>query len=167
MSFIGIISKPNKLKYIEKIINLNKTENTDIIFINNSNICNMKNIKFETILIIGNINEIKNINILKKIISCTKYLIIQLDSNENIDILKDLKLNVVTFGFNQKSTITVSSVEEENIILCLQRSIKTLANNIIEPQEINIKVENEEYDIDSIIGITSMFLVHDIRKIKV
>ena len=43
---------------------------------------------------------------------------------------------------NQKSTVTASSVEEDNILVCLQRSIKDLESNIIEVQELKIKSEN-------------------------
>ena len=49
------------------------------------------------------------------------------------DIEKPIK--IITFGFNTKATITISSVKEEKIIVCLQRYIEKINGEIIDTQE--------------------------------
>ena len=48
---------------------------------------------------------------------------------------------IITYGFNEKATITISSIKEENTMLCIQRNIKKIDGKIIEEQEENIKIE--------------------------
>ena len=65
------------------------------------------------------------------------------DIKENIELLENLTLNLITYGFNSKATITTSSVEEQKMLICLQRGIKNLQGKIIEPQEIEIETSQE------------------------
>ena len=142
MSLIGIIAKKKDIKEIKN--------NLDIVYevieINNKSIENLKNIKFEQIIInkdlVLNKQEEEYI---KKIINATKYIIINADINiqilNNIEIDKPLK--IITYGFNSKSTISISSVKEDYIILSIQREIEKLNNE---------KVENQEKKIDLIKG---------------
>ena len=69
--------------------------------------------------------------------SKTKYLIINCDIE--IDMLKKIKLEnpikTITYGFNSKATITISSVKDEKILVCLQRDIQKVDGKIIEAQE--------------------------------
>lgn len=51
--------------------------------------------------------------------------------------ISDLK--VITYGFNSKSTVTASSVTEEEMLICVQRNIINIKGKKIEPQEINIE----------------------------
>ena len=142
MSLIGIIAKKKDIKEIKN--------NLDIVYevieINNKSIENLKNIKFEQIIInkdlVLNKQEEEYI---KKLINTTKYIIINADINiqilNNIEIDKPLK--IITYGFNSKSTISISSVKEDYIILSIQREIEKLNNE---------KVENQEKKIDLIKG---------------
>ena len=61
-----------------------------------------------------------------------------MDIFNKIKIEKPIKL--ITFGFNSKATITISSIKEEKIIVCLQRDIQRFDNKIIETQEKEIKI---------------------------
>lgn len=135
MFFIGLITNQKNEIYIknelEKII---PPEN--LIFINEKNINNMKNIIFETVLIDEKIN---NIIELRKIVSKSKYVILNSDFEINKKIFENLNLNVITYGFNNKGTFTVSSIEENEIIICLQRIIFTKNGRKIEPQEYEMK----------------------------
>ena len=74
---------------------------------------------------------------MKEIISNTKYLII--NGDVEIEILKYIKIEkpikLITFGFNSKSTITISSVKDEKIIVCFQRDIEKTNGEILERQE--------------------------------
>ena len=69
--------------------------------------------------------------------------------------------NIITYGFNSKATITISSIKEESTMLCIQRSIKGVNNNIIEEQEFNINIErnnvNKLYNVLVIFTILSIY----------
>ena len=135
MFFIGVITNQKNEIYVrEKLKKIIPIEN--IIFITEKNIFNIKNIKFETIIIDSKLN---NINELRRIISNAKYIILNADIQMDFDIINDLQLNIITYGFNNKSTFTVSSIEENDIIICLQRIILNKKNIKIEPQEYKLK----------------------------
>lgn len=153
MSFIGIIGENHAKQQIDSEF---KKEN--IIHINEKNIDNMKNIKFETILVLGKIAT--NKEIVKKIITKAKYLIINSDREENLELINEIDVNVITYGFNSKSTITASSVNEDEMLICVQRRLEDRENNEIEPQEIKIERKNLEITNSSVIGIVSLFLLY-------
>ena len=111
-----------------------------IIMINKKNIDNIKNIKFE--IIVMDTNILGNTPIVQKIILNAKLLIVNTDLDVNLQCVKNLKLRLISYGLNSKSTVTVSSFEEETALVSLQRSIRTLNDNIIEPQEVKIIMEN-------------------------
>lgn len=139
MSFIGILTETKKETEIKQTLKkhfqiLNQVHT--IISINNKNIDNIKNIKFEIIVLDANV--IGNTPIIQKMILNAKVLVVNTDLEVNLNCVKNLKLRVISYGLNSKSTLTVSSVNEETILVSLQRSIKTLKDNIIEPQEIKI-----------------------------
>ncbi len=160
MTFLGIISDGKNETYINKILT-NKLKNVNIININEKNIENIKNVRFETILICGENRKILNkLDILKSIISNVKYLVINVDIESNMVVLDNLELNVITFGFNSKSTITASSVNEDNILICVQRTIKNIKDYQIEPQEISIKQNNENINIYTLMGIVSILIIY-------
>ena len=82
---------------------------------------------------------------MNEIISKAKFLI--LNGDIEIKVLKEIKvekpIKVITFGFNTKATITISSVKEEKIIVCLQRDIEKIDGEIIETQEKEIRISKE------------------------
>ena len=139
MFFIGVVTNQKNEEHIKnKLSNVVPAEN--IIFITEKNILNIKNIKFESLLIDSKIN---NITELRKIISNSKYIILNSDIEMNLDAIKNLDLVVITYGFNNKSTFTVSSIEENDIIICLQRIIFNKKGNEIEPQEYELKIDKD------------------------
>lgn len=139
MFFIGVVTNQKNEEYIKnKLSNVVPAEN--IIFITEKNIFNIKNIKFESLLIDSKIN---NTTELRKIISNSKYIILNSDIEMNLDAIKNLDLVVITYGFNNKSTFTVSSIEENEIIICLQRIIFNKKGNEIEPQEYELKIDKD------------------------
>lgn len=163
MPFIGIASKINDSNFIKnEIIKNAKLNKFEIININLKSIQNVKNIKFDTIVINENIEELlEHSKYLEDIISKSKYLVINSDIKNNLDWLKNSKTNVITYGFNAKATITISSVKEENTMLCIQRSFKNIEENIIEEQEINIKLKknnvNKLYNVLVIFAILGIY----------
>ena len=128
----------------------------NIIFITEKNITNIKNIQFETIVIDAKINNKTEI---RKIVSNSKYVILNSDIDANVEMMNDLKLTVFTYGFNNKSTFTVSSIQEKNMIICLQRIILNKRKRIIEPQEYEIEIE-ENIDKYAIIATEILTLLY-------
>lgn len=144
MLLVGIVAKKKDVEAIKKEI---KGENIEIIEITKESIKNIKNIKFEEIIFMENINfEEEEYKYMNEIISKIQYLIlngdIEIDILNKIDVQKPIKL--ITFGFNSKSTITISSVTDEKIIVCLQRDIEKPNGEIIECQEKQIKNTNNK-----------------------
>ena len=137
MFFVGIITNQKNETYIKNEL-VRKMPLENIIFINDKNISNVKNIKFETIIIDA---KIKNKFELRKILSNSKYIILNSDIELDINILNDLNLVVITYGFNNKSTFSVSSITENSMIICLQRIIFGKNEKKYEPQEYEVKLQ--------------------------
>jgi len=155
MSFLGIITNQKNEEYMKKIISKYfPVEN--IIFITDKNINNVKNVRFETILMD---KKIKNVDTLKKIIINTKYLILNSDLDLELYMLKNLKLTVISYGFNNKATFTISSISDNKIIIFLQRIMSNIQGKKYDPQEFALgKEENKE--INSIIGANILKLMY-------
>ena len=149
MACIGIVADKNSEQEIEKIL-LEKCKEYNniftIIIINEKSINNIKNIKFETILIYKNI--IKSEDVFKQILLNTKYLILNSDIEKPLKIVENIDITIITYGFNSKATITASSVNENEILLCIQRNILNLNKKLIEPQEINIYTKTQNKHIE-------------------
>lgn len=141
MPFIGIISKECDSNFIRNEILKNTDSKLEIFNINNRNIENIKNIRFETIVINDSINKLlENSKYLEEIIRNAKYLVINTDVVKDISILGGVNKNIITYGLNQKAIITISSVEDEDIMICIQKSFKGINEKDIEEQEFNIKI---------------------------
>lgn len=142
MPLIGIVAKK---KDIQAIKNEFKESNVEIIEITKQCVKNLKNIKFEEIIFLEDISlnedEYKYMN---EMISKAKYIIFNSDIEMNIlkqiEIQKPIKF--ITFGFNSKSTITISSIKEEKVIVCIQRDIEKINGKILEIQEKEIISKN-------------------------
>ena len=144
MPLIGIVAKRRESQAIRREL---KDKNIEIIEITKESIKNIKNIKFQEIIFLQNINlDEEEYKYLKEIISKTKYLIfngdIEIDILKKIELQKPIKL--ITFGFNSKSTITISSITEEKIIACLQRNIEKINGEILECQEKQIIIKDNK-----------------------
>ncbi len=141
MFFIGIITNQKNEAYIKREL-LKIGIEKSVIFINERNIANIKNVKFETLVID---NKVENKLEFRKIIESSKYMVLNSDITMDLELMDNLNLTVITFGFNNKATFTVSSIEENNIIICLQRIIYNKDEEKIEPQEYKLEVpENVE-----------------------
>lgn len=163
MPLIGIISKENDSNFIKNsIIKISTNSKFEFININKNSLENIKNITFETIIINENINEIlRNSNYINNIIGRSKYLILNSDVCGNLKLLKDNEINILTFGLNSKATITVSSIKDDNILICIQRNFKNISKETIEEQEFNIKINKNNikktYNILAIYSVLSVY----------
>lgn len=145
MAFIGIIIESRRETELKQALK-NKfnelNEKHTIIVINEKSIENVKNVMFEVIVL--DTNVLSNNRFLKNVIMNSKRIIINSDYDENLDAIKNLKLTVITYGMKSKSTVTISSVQEDSMLMSIQRSIKTIKGNIIEPQEMKICHKNHQ-----------------------
>ena len=131
MSVVGIITNSSNIIELEKKLN--------IIEINEKSIENMKNVKFDIVIIYQETKQNENI---KQLISTCKYLVINTDIKENLKLLEGIDISettIITYGFNRKSSITIVSNENDEIILEIQREINNLKGEKIECQEIKLQ----------------------------
>lgn len=155
MSFIGIVSEENVENTIQKSI-LDKLQLSEgsVLFLKEKTIENIKNIKFETIILA---RLFKSPEKLKKIIQKAPYVIVNSDIESNLVLLENIKATVITYGFNSKATITASSVQEDEMMLCIQRTMNNKNGEIIEPQEMKVSIiEN----VNSTMAIASCLLFY-------
>lgn len=145
MSFIGIIANKKCFENIrKKIAEESKEETINLIPINLRSIENIKNIKFETIVIEDSIEKLKKQEeILAKLLENTQYLIINTDKNKEMETLRK-KGDKITYGLNQKATVTVSSISDTDILIYWQKGLKNKEGNDIEIEERRIKKKQKE-----------------------
>ena len=161
MPFIGIVAKESDSNFIknELLKNSFKTK-FEIININKESIQNLKNIKFETIVICDEFsNFLRSSKYLEEIIRNAKYIVINSDIiNENEIITEGKK---VTYGLNQNAMITISSIKQENILICIQKQLKNIKEKIVEEQEINIQIsKNSSKKICNSMAIFTILVIY-------
>lgn len=144
MPLIGIIAKKKDFQLIKKEI---RSKEIEIIEITENAIENLKNIKFDEIIFMKDIKLTSDTyKYMSEAISKVKYLII--NSDIQIKALQEIKIKklvkLITFGFNTKATITISSVKDDKIIICVQRNIEKTNQGIIEAQERDIQITNSK-----------------------
>lgn len=142
MAFIGIVAQKKDECEIEK--NLKSYfefhgQKHTIFPIQSDNIENMKNIKFETILMCADTICKGKQECLRQILQSVAFAIINVDEVKPT-IFTDTKAMIITYGFQTKATITMSSINDENMILCIQREFVNINHINIEPQEISINL---------------------------
>lgn len=138
MYYIGVISENKNLQI--------KQNHIRMIYLTEENIRNYQNQKWD--ILVMEENNLEN-EILINILKNTNYLLIE--DNINLQIKLENNINIITFGFKNKSTVTVSSVQEDETIICIQRNIDTIHHQTIEPMEISVKNDKENNINNSII----------------
>ncbi len=157
MAFIGFIVNKKDEDNFEKALKNTIKECT--ISINEKSIANVKNIHFETVIIDRNISK-KYENYLSEIIKTSKYLIVNADKFDFSQI-KNANLTIITYGFSNKSTVTTSSVEDETILICLQRSIKNIKGKYVETQELKANLPDNSEDLYLKMAIRTVELLYN------
>lgn len=91
----------------------------------------------------------------------------------NMDKFQSNSLNIcgdlITLGFGNKNTVTLSSVEENNegFVYCLQRKIVSNKNKEIEPQEVPInKKINSRLELYAFVCAFTIGILEDIDIVK-
>lgn len=156
MTFIGIITDQKSENDINKLLENNNffTQNK-VIFIKEKNIDNIKNVHFDTVVINRRFEKSDELN---KLLENTKNVIINMDTNIDNKELNIVNSNLITYGFNSKSSITISSVTDDDVLIYLQRNIY---NNYGEIEVQEIKIENNpNYSIYDLIVVLTLFLMY-------
>jgi len=94
---------------------------------------------------------------LKKLLEKATYVIVNSDIENNLNLLENIKATIVTYGFNTKATITASSVEEEEMLLCIQRTFQNKEGKPIEPQEIKVAMDET---VNCTMAETILFMIY-------
>ena len=159
MFFIGIITDKNSENNIKNIMQ-DKIDENKIIFLSKENLENFRNVKFDSIIIN---EEVDNEYALNKILEKSKYIVWNSDIHCKSENLKKKYSNVITYGYNSKATVTISSVTEENYLIFIQENIP-MNDKITGIQE--VKFEKNENNINAYDGmiITIMDLMYDKNK---
>ena len=142
MPFIGVLSKESDSNFIKKeVIKNSKNNKFEIININRKCIENIKNIRFETVIINDDLADFfKTSKYLEDILRNAKYLVINSDVVKDLEVLVNSNINVITYGLNQKATITMSSIMTEKILICVQNKFKNIFGEFVEEQEVNVEI---------------------------
>lgn len=156
MALIGILAENNYENYLKQEFK-DKVDNYQIFFLKEDSVQNLKNIKFQTLIIGKKIN--RNKRIIKELAEKAEYLIVNTDITDNLKLLNDLNVQLITYGFNSKATITASSVDDNKIIICLQRAIPNISGKQIEPQEFEMFF-SEQLNSYTVMEITTLLLLY-------
>ena len=69
------------------------------------------------------------------------YLVVNADDKEIFPYLSPRSARLITYGFNNKACVTASSVTDEGLHICIQRSFTTLDGKTQDPQEFAAPVD--------------------------
>ncbi len=92
--------------------------------------------------------------------------IVNVDDTALIKMLKGMKHNVITYGFNNKASVTTSSVGDvflkDSFICCLQKTISARNGALMEPQEYKLKLDSQEIDTHDVLAAASFAIVNGV-----
>lgn len=156
MIFIGIVTDLESENNISKLLEKNNLINeNNVIFIKEKNIDNIKNVHFDTVIIN---REFKKTEELNHLLVNVKNIVINMDLNIDWKELDIRNTNLITYGFNSKSSITISSVTDDDVLICIQRSINSKYGKI-ELQEIKLE-NNNGYNIYDLIMVVILNIIN-------
>lgn len=161
MVLIGIVANKKCFEIIKTEI-MKREKQINIIHITPLSLENMKNIKFDTVIIEEDLKKYQNQKEqLKKICKEASYVIINTDINQEYKEIENK--NLISCGINQNAIVTISSNSEEDILIFWQKSIENKIGNRIEIEERRIKKEEQStLKIDEILILYAIFKIYDI-----
>ena len=163
MSFIGIIANSKNFEGIKQYLYHQQKEKAyQIIHINSKSIENVKHVKFDVIIITCSFeNILPQKHMVEQLCLGAKYLILNADSFIPLEFFIKEKITIITYGLNQKSTVTISSINEENALIALQRSFKNITGEEIEMGEKSLELdENHKLSPQDILVVAIIFLIY-------
>lgn len=163
MSFIGVVANRKCFENIKKEVTEKiKKEDINFIQINLRSIENVKNVKFETIIVEDNLEKLKkNKEILEKLCKNTQYLMINTDRNSEQEEIMKIP-NKITYGLNRKANVTISSISEIDVLIYWQKDLKNREGQKIEIEERRIKKrEKKQLKTYEILIIYTILKIYD------
>lgn len=166
MTFIGIISDIKSFERIKEKIKQLGIETIKLIHVNKKSIENIRNIKFQCVIINSDLEEYQNEKKLIQVIcEHADYIIVNTDINLKIEDRKNSK--IITYGLNRKANVTISSITEANILIYLQKNIKIQGKRETEIAEKCIKrQEDSKMKTYEILILYIIFLINSIPIIE-
>lgn len=164
MHFIGIFANHKEYENIKKnVIKILKRDDIKLININSTNISNVRNIVFETVVFCDEIKfSSKYENIVNNLCVKCKYVIVNADVSNKFELLSNKFINCITYGLNQKSTITISSVMNDKVIVDIQRNMRNISNQNIEMKEISVDLKKHKYiKIQNILAVYAIYCIYN------
>lgn len=151
MPFIEIITDTKSQMQLNKSIKKEQVNNCEILYIKEKNIDNIKNIKLETLVLN---REIEDMSRIQKIMDNAKNVIINFDLNQI-----EKKDNCISYGYNSKCDITISSINDDDVLIYIQKEITSIFGRKIEPQEVKVKTKPDIniYNIMIIIALNVLY----------
>ncbi|TJX13770.1 hypothetical protein E9840_08050 [Tissierella creatinini] len=104
-------------------------------------------VKMDFDILVHNFSEEIESNLVKKILANSGACVLNSDNNNLISLVRGLNSTLITYGFNGKATLTISSYDVDPIIkinICLQRDIISLNGRKTEPFEFCISMDSTE-----------------------
>lgn len=143
MTFIGMVSDYKSFENVKEVLKKNKNNDFNLIYICKKSISNIKNIKFEIIVIDGNLCEFKEeMLLIEKICANAKFVVINSDINMKIpEFIKNEK--IITYGLNQRATVTISSITESSILIYLQEKLENVKGKTIDIGEKRVEIDGK------------------------
>ena len=151
---ILVSESKNKIEEEIREILINSLKQPNIITLNKNSDLN-SNIKNGIIIILDNAKDFADKSINGMVGICE-------DCNKNaIDIFSKNNMPVITCGMNVKNTVTFSSINDNSLIVSLQRVITDSKGKEIEPTEFKL-ILTKDYNIFSVMASVSVLLLNGI-----
>ena len=109
------------------------------------------------ILIADNSDYLTKIKLPKKTIG-----ICESKAQKSLKAFEKSKIQTITCGLNLKSTVTLSSINENSMLVCLQRSLISLYGKTIEPADFKI-ILTQNYQPFSVMSACILLLLLEIK----
>lgn len=163
MSFIGVIASRKCFENIKrKIEEKEKGKKINLLQINLRSIDNVKNVRFETIIMEDNIEKFKEKReMIEKFCQEAQYVMINSDKNPTL-IDQEETDRRITYGLNQKAMVTISSIRDTDILVYWQKRLLDKEGRIIEIEERKLKkAEKKALSTYEILILYTFFQIYD------
>jgi UDP-N-acetylmuramate-alanine ligase len=125
-------------------------------------ICGGKTRRFDMLILTG-ANECAG-NFISAL-SRSDILLINSDDKSVVELIKNNKAPVITFGLNPKASVTASSVMENEyltVLCCVQRAFATFTGAVVEPQEFALNITGSAVKTHAALAAVSAALYWDV-----
>ena len=87
------------------------------------------------------------------------YLVVNADDKEIFPYLSPRSARLITYGFNNKACVTASSVTDDGLHVCIQRSFDTLDGTTRDPQEFAAPVGVSSVSPETALGAAAVWAI--------